>query len=160
VCRAHLKDRAFCSPIVDEAEKAAREKKEALDREIELIKKEYEEKQKKKKAAKEKKGKDKDQKADDEEKDKKAAEDDEQAQRERDEKVGGLPRRAGPPLPTPRPPAKLAPLQIKAVSDRAEASGPNEPRIFSLHRSRSPTRWPRPRADWGPGTFTRCASTG
>ncbi|MCJ1315151.1 hypothetical protein MMC15_000467 [Xylographa vitiligo] len=50
-CRGHLKDRGFCSPVVDEAAK----KKEELDREIELVKKEYEEKLAKKKKSKDKK---------------------------------------------------------------------------------------------------------
>ncbi|MCJ1401723.1 hypothetical protein MMC11_004940 [Xylographa trunciseda] len=50
-CRGHLKDRGFCSPVVDEAAK----KKEEMDREIELVKKEYEEKLARKKKAKDKK---------------------------------------------------------------------------------------------------------
>ncbi|MCJ1392230.1 hypothetical protein MMC18_005097 [Xylographa bjoerkii] len=50
-CRGHLKDRGFCSPVIDEAAK----KKEELDREIELVKKDYEEKLAKKKKAKDKK---------------------------------------------------------------------------------------------------------
>lgn len=43
-----MKDRGFCSPIIDEAGVAAKKKKEALDREIEMIKQEYEEKRKQK----------------------------------------------------------------------------------------------------------------
>ena len=50
-CRGHLKDRGFCSPVIDEAAK----KKEEMDREIELVKKEYEEKLAKKKKSKDKK---------------------------------------------------------------------------------------------------------
>ncbi|KAL9073242.1 MAG: hypothetical protein Q9161_003074 [Pseudevernia consocians] len=59
VCPGHLKDRGFCTPIIDEAEAAAKKKKEDMDREIELIKKEYEDKMKKKKG-KDKKETDKD----------------------------------------------------------------------------------------------------
>ncbi|KAM0803223.1 VPS4-associated protein 1 [Usnea florida] len=89
VCPGHLKDRGFCTPVVDEAEAAAKKKKEEMDREIELIKKEYEEKKKKKKS-KDKKGKDKD--ADtgkDREKDNesKGDIDDENAEKEKDAKI-------------------------------------------------------------------------
>ncbi|KAH8157014.1 hypothetical protein CIB48_g11237 [Xylaria polymorpha] len=69
VCPAHLKDRGFCSPIVDHDAVAAKKKKE-MDEEVERLKKEYEEKQRKKKekeAGKEKekdKNKDKDQEKD------------------------------------------------------------------------------------------------
>ncbi|OTB10224.1 hypothetical protein K445DRAFT_309678 [Daldinia sp. EC12] len=48
VCPAHLKDRGFCSPVVDHDAIAAKKKKEMED-EIERVKKEYEEKQRKKK---------------------------------------------------------------------------------------------------------------
>ncbi|KAE9377767.1 DUF1742-domain-containing protein [Stipitochalara longipes BDJ] len=48
VCPAHLKDKGFCSPIIDEAAVAAKKKRE-MDAEIERVKKEFEEKQKKKK---------------------------------------------------------------------------------------------------------------
>lgn len=51
VCQGHVKDRGFCSPIVKEAEAAARKKKE-MDHEIERIQKEYEEKMKKKRKSK------------------------------------------------------------------------------------------------------------
>ncbi|RDL37794.1 Uncharacterized protein BP5553_05227 [Venustampulla echinocandica] len=73
VCPGHLKDRGFCSPIIDEAAVAARKKKE-MEAEVERVKKEFEEKQKKKKEKekerekKEKeKSKDKDKKDDDKE---------------------------------------------------------------------------------------------
>ncbi|KAI8964728.1 DUF1742-domain-containing protein [Daldinia sp. FL1419] len=49
VCPGHLKDRGFCSPIIDHDAIAAKKKKEMED-EIERVKKEYEEKQRKKKA--------------------------------------------------------------------------------------------------------------
>lgn len=64
VCQSHAKDRGFCSPIVDEVEVVARKKKEEMDREIDLIKTEYEENRKKfkgkdSKEKEEDKGKDK-----------------------------------------------------------------------------------------------------
>lgn len=82
VCPGHLKDRGFCSPIIDEAEVAARRKKEEMDREIELIKEEYDERmKKKKKTAKDKKSKEKE--------DEKKTEEEEakQAEQEKNDKV-------------------------------------------------------------------------
>src|SRR4051812_12957640 len=67
ICPAHLKDRAFCSPIVDAEQDAAKKKKEELDREIEKVKKEYEEK----KRRREEKGKAKSKNDKDKDKDKK-----------------------------------------------------------------------------------------
>ena len=49
-----MKDHGFCSPIIDEAEVAAKKKKDEMDREIAIIQKECEEKLKKNKS----KGKD------------------------------------------------------------------------------------------------------
>ncbi|GKT50796.1 UPF0590 protein [Colletotrichum spaethianum] len=69
VCPSHLKDKNFCSPIIDKEAVEARKKKE-LEDEVERVKKEYEEKQKKKKEKEEKdknadKGKDKEKDKDD-----------------------------------------------------------------------------------------------
>lgn len=94
VCPGHLKDRGFATPIIDEAEAAAKKKKEAMDREIELIKHEYEEKMKKQKN----KDKDKDKKARDADKGKEEAKDDgskddgddEKAKKEKDDKVSSV----------------------------------------------------------------------
>lgn len=69
VCPGHLKDKGFCSPIIDEAALAAKKKRE-MEAEVERVKQEFEEKQRKKKEKeKEKdtekdaeKGKDKDKK--------------------------------------------------------------------------------------------------
>lgn len=69
VCPGHLKDKGFCTPIIDEAAVAAKKKKE-MEEEVERVKKEFEEKQKKKKE-KEKnkdKGKEKDRDKKDEDK--------------------------------------------------------------------------------------------
>jgi len=59
VCPSHLKDRGFCSPIVDQAAVEAKKKKE-MEEEVERVKKEYEEKQKKKKEKEKEKEKSKD----------------------------------------------------------------------------------------------------
>ncbi len=77
ICKGHLTDKSFCSPIVDPqaAERAARE---AREREIELVKKEYEEKQRLKREEKEKsKKKDKEDSKSDEDDDKKKKKGDE-----------------------------------------------------------------------------------
>lgn len=65
VCPGHLKDNKFCTPIVDPAAVAARRKAE-MEREVERVKREYEEKQRRKKEkeaereAEKEKGKEKD----------------------------------------------------------------------------------------------------
>ncbi|ROV89871.1 hypothetical protein VPNG_10251 [Cytospora leucostoma] len=48
VCPSHLKDRWFCSPIIDQAAIDAKKKQE-LEAEVDRVKKEYEERQRKKK---------------------------------------------------------------------------------------------------------------
>ncbi|KAI4157782.1 MAG: hypothetical protein LQ342_008004 [Letrouitia transgressa] len=91
ICPGHLKDRGFCSPIIDEAEVAAKRKKEALDREIEIIKREYEEK-KKKKQSKEAQKRDKNTEKDTE-KDKNAVksnEGDDEVEKEKNGKIEAL----------------------------------------------------------------------
>ncbi|KAJ8129945.1 hypothetical protein O1611_g3686 [Lasiodiplodia mahajangana] len=60
VCPAHLKDRGFCSPIIDHEAIAAAKNKKEIDEEVERLKKEYEEKQRKKKEKEAEKDKDKD----------------------------------------------------------------------------------------------------
>ncbi|KFY12642.1 hypothetical protein V491_06704 [Pseudogymnoascus sp. VKM F-3775] len=64
VCPGHLKDKGFCSPIIDEAAVAAKKKKE-MEEEVERVKKEFEEKQKKKKEKEKNKEKEKDGKDED-----------------------------------------------------------------------------------------------
>lgn len=64
VCVGHLKDRGFCSPIIDEAAVAAKKKKE-MEAEVERVKLEFEEKQKKKKEKEKEKDKDQDKTKDD-----------------------------------------------------------------------------------------------
>jgi hypothetical protein len=54
ICSSHLKDRRFCTPIVDEAAEAAKKKvreeqrEKEIKEEVERVKKEYEEKKKQK----------------------------------------------------------------------------------------------------------------
>lgn len=87
VCPSHLKDKHFCSPIVDAEDQAAKKKQEAMAQEIEKVKKEYEEKQQRKKQKEKEKGKDKS-KDDEQSKDAdKKTGDDDKAAEERDQKV-------------------------------------------------------------------------
>ncbi|KAL2110785.1 hypothetical protein VUR80DRAFT_714 [Thermomyces stellatus] len=69
VCPAHLTDRKFCTPIVDENAAEARKKK-AMEEEMERVKREYEEKKRKKDAEKEKRGENSEEKDGEKEKDK------------------------------------------------------------------------------------------
>lgn len=96
VCAAHLKDKGFCSPIIDEAAVAAKKKKE-MDAEVERVKQEFEEKQRKKKEKeKEKeKAKEKDKDKDKEKDGEKSEEKKPDAKRKADE--------ATPPLPDEEP---------------------------------------------------------
>ncbi|MCJ1342899.1 hypothetical protein MMC31_001088 [Peltigera leucophlebia] len=90
ICQSHVKDRGFCLPIVDEAEVAARKKKEEMDREIEIIKKEYEEKRKKikgKDSKAKKEDKDEDKEMDIQKEDRKKSAEDDKAEREKEEKI-------------------------------------------------------------------------
>lgn len=64
-CPGHLSNRGFAIPVVDQEAEAAKHRKEELDREIEAIKKEYEEKMKKKKGKYKDKDKDKQEKTGD-----------------------------------------------------------------------------------------------
>ncbi|KFZ03114.1 hypothetical protein V502_11209 [Pseudogymnoascus sp. VKM F-4520 (FW-2644)] len=70
VCPGHLKDKGFCTPIIDEAAVAAKKKKE-MEEEIERVKKEFEEKQKKKKEKEKSKEKEKEKDKDKKDEDKK-----------------------------------------------------------------------------------------
>lgn len=87
VCIGHLKDKGFASPIIDPEEAVAKKRKEELDREVELVKKEYEEKMKKKKGKKkDKEANTKDKEKDDTEKEQEN-DDDAKAEKEKDDKV-------------------------------------------------------------------------
>ncbi|KAL9612118.1 MAG: hypothetical protein Q9167_003270 [Letrouitia subvulpina] len=91
ICPGHLKDRGFCSPIIDEAEVAAKRKKEALDREIEIIKQEYEEKKKRKQSREAQKRDEKKEKDVEKGKNaKKSNEGDDEVEKERNSKIEAL----------------------------------------------------------------------
>ncbi|KAL8939421.1 MAG: hypothetical protein Q9211_002746 [Gyalolechia sp. 1 TL-2023] len=112
--RRHLKDRGYCTPIVDEAGAAAKKKKEELDREIELIKKQYEEKMKKRRKSKESKQKDKGKENGKDEKHEKSNDDD----KDEDEKA-----------------EKEKNDQIKTLVDKGSTTTSEEgPRIFALQK--------------------------
>ncbi|KAL5000723.1 VPS4-associated protein 1 [Aspergillus recurvatus] len=111
VCPVHLKDRQFCSPIVDAEEEAAKKKAEAMAREIEKVKKEYEEKQQRKKEKE--KEKKKDDPKDDNDKDKDDSSeraDDRKEEKERDDK-------------------------INAITKQSTSTSDYSPRIFALHKN-------------------------
>ncbi|KAK7438148.1 hypothetical protein Landi51_11801 [Colletotrichum acutatum] len=81
VCPSHLKDKNFCSPIIDK-EAVEAKKKKALEDEVARVKKEYEDKQKKKKKEKEEKEKENDK---DKEKEKEKDKDDKKTEDEKED---------------------------------------------------------------------------
>ncbi|KAL6234180.1 VPS4-associated protein 1 [Aspergillus navahoensis] len=115
VCLVHLKDRHFCSPIVDAEEETAKKRAEAMAREIEKVKKEYEEKKQRKKekekekAKEKKKGDPKDDKGNDKDDSSKKA-DDKKEEKERDDK-------------------------IDAIKKQSTSTLDDSPRIFALHKN-------------------------
>lgn len=117
-----------------------------MDREIEKIKKEYEEKLKQKKAKKKAKDDDKAKQDDDDDTGK--------TEKERDEKVV---------CPMSHRSGRLTSDQIKAVQTGSAETPPDDgPRVFALHRS--PTQNPYYNTLCltyiPPGTSIRCALTG
>ncbi|KAI1754898.1 DUF1742-domain-containing protein [Xylaria castorea] len=110
VCPAHLKDRGFCSPIIDHDAVAAAKKKKEMDEEVERLKKEYEEKQRKKKEKDAEKEKDKE-KDKDQEKDKKDSKgkDDEKDEKKED--------------------------STSNAKDKSQPDVEEEPRVFALQRT-------------------------
>ncbi|PLB54425.1 DUF1742-domain-containing protein [Aspergillus steynii IBT 23096] len=116
VCPVHLKDRNFCSAIVDVEEQEVKRKKEAMDAEIEKVKREYEEKQRRKKEKSKEKEKEK---AADKEEDKKK-DDQKSASEEKDTKADEKERDD-----------KIASIQKSESTPSADDS----PRIFALHKN-------------------------
>ncbi|KAL1960241.1 hypothetical protein VTO42DRAFT_8784 [Malbranchea cinnamomea] len=113
ICPIHLTDKGFCSPVIDEEALAEKKRKEALEREIEKVKKEYEEKLKRKEKEKrdeESKGKNKDDAKIDEEDRKKA-------EKEKNDKIKSIQAAAG----------KAATVTGNAPEDM--------PRIYTLHKT-------------------------
>ncbi|ROV92170.1 hypothetical protein VMCG_09289 [Cytospora schulzeri] len=106
VCPSHLKDRWFCSPIIDQAAIDAKKKKEMED-EVERVRKEYEERQRKKKEKEESaKSKDKDKDKDKEDEKEKEKDGGKKADESKDEK-----------------------------KDETKPEEDEEPRVFALHRT-------------------------
>ncbi|KAL4740315.1 VPS4-associated protein 1 [Aspergillus similis] len=111
VCPVHLKDRHFCSPIIDAEEEAAKKKAEAMAREIEKVKKEFEEKQQRKKEKEKEKEKKKDDPKDDKDKDEDDSKKvDDKEEKERDDK-------------------------IDAIKSQSTSTSDDSPRIFALHKN-------------------------
>ncbi|KJF61607.1 hypothetical protein, variant [Coccidioides immitis RS] len=110
ICPIHLKDKGFCSPIIEEEEVAAKKKKEEMAREIEKVKKEYEEKMKRKKEKEKEKEKEKGEK--DEGNKKKEDEDEKKAEKEKDEKINAI-----------------------QAAHTGGVTGEDGPRIFTLHKN-------------------------
>ncbi|TDZ40440.1 UPF0589 protein [Colletotrichum spinosum] len=110
VCPSHLKDRNFCSPIIDKEAAEAKRKKE-LEEEVERVKKEYEEKQRKKKEKEEKEKSADNAKAKEKDKDK-------------DEQKAENPKKGDD--------AKAA---VKADAGTPDPPTAEEPRVFALHKN-------------------------
>lgn len=127
ICPVHLKDRGFCSPIVDEEEAAAKKKKEEMDSEIEKVKQEYEEKMRKKKS-KEKKDDKKGEKKDDKKGEKKDDGDAKEAEKERDDKACVISKGIQPST------SLTETIQIKSIQAAGETKSDDGPRIFALHK--------------------------
>ncbi|CAP99116.1 Pc22g18280 [Penicillium rubens Wisconsin 54-1255] len=116
VCPAHLQDKHFCSPIIDTEGQAKRLKEEEMAKEIEKVKKEYEEKQRRKKErekASSKDNKDEKDKGKDEpkDKDKDTSESNANDEKDRDDKIASIQKGSG-----------------------KETKSDDSPRIFSLHK--------------------------
>ncbi|PYI34897.1 DUF1742-domain-containing protein [Aspergillus indologenus CBS 114.80] len=115
-CPSHLTDRNFCSPIIDAAEVEAKAKRDAMAKEIEKVKKEYEERQarKAKKSGDKEKEKEKEKDKDKDSKEKDGEDkDDKVAEKERDDKIDA----------------------IKKSGDATTPSTDDSPRIFALHKN-------------------------
>ncbi|KAJ5502206.1 hypothetical protein N7463_005080 [Penicillium fimorum] len=118
VCPAHLQDKQFCSPIIDTEGQAKRLKEEQMAKEIEKVKKEYEEKQRRKKEREKASSKDNKEekeekdKGKDEPKDKDTSESNSKDEKDRDDKIASIQKGSG-----------------------TETKSDDSPRIFSLHKN-------------------------
>nr|POE73302.1 upf0589 protein c32h8.01c [Quercus suber] len=108
ICPGHLVDRKFSIPI-DEEDVAAKKRKEQLDKEIEAVKKEYEEKARKKMAKRKQK---ESEKVDKKGESKELATEDDKDEKEKED--------------------KLKELEKQKEPDAAKVEGP---RIFELHKN-------------------------
>ncbi|KAI1388962.1 DUF1742-domain-containing protein [Hypoxylon trugodes] len=109
VCIGHIKDRGFCTPIIDQEAVAAKKKKE-MEEEIERAKKEYEEKQRKKREKESKSGEETDKAKD--------AKDNEEKDSKKAEKKDD-----------PKPDSK------DKADDNTSPKAEDEPRVFALQRT-------------------------
>ncbi|KAJ5150738.1 Protein of unknown function DUF1742 [Penicillium coprophilum] len=117
VCPAHLQDKHFCSPIIDTEGQAKRLKEEQMAKEIEKVKREYEEKQRRKKEREKASGKDNKEQNDkgkDEPKDKDndTSESNASDEKDRDDKIASIRTGSG-----------------------TETKSDDSPRVFSLHKN-------------------------
>lgn len=132
ICKGHLTDKGFCSPIVDQAaiDRAA---KEAQEREIERVKKEYEEKQRQKEETKKKKkdeGEDNKNDADKDNEKSEKAEKDASAAADKPKVIMHVPVRR---WPKEIKPAHMA-TKMQSDDQKPAQDQDNEPRIFALHK--------------------------
>lgn len=167
MCPAHLQDKHFCSPIVDTEGQAKRLKEEEMAKEIEKVKKEYEEKQRRKKEGEKasskdnKEGKDKG-KDESKDKDKDASESNANDEKDRDDKVRVFSQR--------REPSKMlrmnvltdSPCQIASIQKGSgtEIKSDDSPRVFSLHKYVIDIIFLIMTPNSETGISIRCASTG
>ncbi|CAI7564686.1 unnamed protein product [Penicillium glandicola] len=117
VCPAHLQDKHFCSPIIDTEGQAKRLKEEQMAKEIELVKKEYEEKQRRKTEREKESSKD-----NNEEKDKSKEEPKDQAKDASESNANDEKDRDD----------KIASIQKGSAT---ETKPDDSPRVFSLHKN-------------------------
>lgn len=143
-----MKDRGFCSPIVNEAEVAAKKKKEEMDREMERIQEEYEEKMKKKKSKdkdNKEKEKGKDEKKEKEKKDEKKTDHNENtAEKDKNNKVMITADCLLIPMQNTDGVFKNAAVAGQAVAPNVEEMS----RIYELHKYRLQTPDPQISALW------------
>jgi len=116
ICLIHLKDGSFCTPIVDTEKEAAKEREEAIAREIEKVKNEYEQKQRKKEKEQNNKQKDKENKKGE----------------EKDRDQGGPEEKKDDAEPTNNDQKEKNDTVKSAVS---EPKADDSPRIFALHKT-------------------------
>lgn len=167
MCPAHLQDKHFCSPIIDTEGQAKRLKEEALAKEIEKVKKEYEEKQRRKKERekasskdnKEEKDKGKDEPKD---KDKDASESNANDEKDRDDKVRDFPPQMKPSKTLHMNMLTDSPCQIASIQkgSETETKSDDSPRIFSLHKYVANIIFLIMTPNDETGISIRCASTG
>jgi hypothetical protein len=119
ICPVHLKDGSFCTPIIDTEIEAAKEREEAIAREIEKVKNEYEQKQRKKEKEQNNKQKEK-------------GNSQEKKGEEKDRDQGGL-EETKDDIKSTNNDQKEKNDTVKSVVSEPKADDP--PRIFALHKT-------------------------